>query len=73
MAIAILLRIVGVDGACGSSPNYKWVNAQESVTQNAKKHRIGVICVEKGRSQKFVDYSQEMGWEILDMFGFMVK
>ena len=38
-----------------------------------KKHRIGVICVEKGRSQKFVDSSQEIGWEILDMFGFMVK
>jgi len=45
----------------------------EDISKNAKKHRIGVICVEKGRSQKFVDYSQEMGWEILDMFGFIVK
>ena len=45
----------------------------ENISQNAKKHRIGVICVEKGRRQKFVDYSQHMGWEILDVFGFIDK
>jgi len=43
----------------------------ENISKKVKKHSIGVICVEKGRSQKYVDYSPDMGWDILDIFGLM--
>jgi len=41
----------------------------ENIKKLVKKHEIGVVCVEKGRSQKYVDYSQEMAWDILDVYG----
>ena len=33
-----------------------------------KKHQIGVVCVEKGRSQKYVDYSMNMSDKVLCTF-----
>jgi len=41
----------------------------ENIRKLVKKHKIGVVCVEKGRSQKYVDYSQDMSFEILDVYG----
>ena len=40
----------------------------ENINRLVKKHRIGVVCVEKGRSQKFVYYSPDMYWDILEKF-----
>ena len=40
----------------------------ENISRIVKKNGIGVVCVEKGRSQKFVDYSPDMYYYILDMF-----
>ena len=44
----------------------------ENIRKLVKKHEIGVVCVEKGRSQKYVDYSMDMGFEILDVYGLLV-
>ena len=44
-------------------------NVKTSISKKVKKHGIGVICVEKGRSQKYVDYSQDMAFDILDVYG----
>ena len=41
----------------------------ENIRKLVKKHEIGVVCVEKGRSQKYVDYSQDMAFDILDVYG----
>jgi len=41
----------------------------ENIRNLVKKHEIGVVCVEKGRSQKYVDYSQDMAFDILDVYG----
>jgi len=41
----------------------------ENIRNLVKKHEIGVVCVEKGRSQKYVDYSQDMSFDILDVYG----
>ena len=40
----------------------------ENISRLVKKHRIGVVCVEKGRSQKFVNYSPDMSWDIKEKF-----
>ena len=40
----------------------------ENISRLVKKHKIGVVCVEKGRSQKFVYYSPDMYWDILEKF-----
>ena len=41
----------------------------ENIRKLVKKHEIGVVCVEKGRSHKYVDYSQDMAFGILDVYG----
>jgi len=41
----------------------------ENIRKLVKKHEIGVVCVEKGRSHKYVDYSQDMAFDILDVYG----
>jgi len=41
----------------------------ENIRKLVKKHEIGVVCVEKGRSHKYVDYSQDMAFDILDIYG----
>ena len=43
----------------------------ENISKLVRKHKIGVACVEKGRSQKYVDYSPDMGWDILDIYGLL--
>jgi len=40
----------------------------ENISRLVKKHEIGVICIEKGRSHKYVDYSTDMGFDILEIF-----
>ena len=40
----------------------------ENISRLVKKHKIGVICIEKGRSHKYVDYSTDMGYDILEIF-----
>lgn len=40
----------------------------ENIRKLVKKHEIGVVCVEKGRSQKYVDYSMNMGDKVLCTF-----
>lgn len=40
----------------------------ENISRLVKKHKIGVICIEKGRSHKYVDYSTYMGFDILEIF-----
>jgi len=44
----------------------------ENIRKLVKKHEIGVVCVEKGRSQKYVDYSMDMAFDILDVYGLLV-
>ena len=41
----------------------------ENIRKLVKNHEIGVVCVEKGRSHKYVDYSQDMAFDILDVYG----
>lgn len=40
----------------------------ENISRMMKKHQIGVVCVEKGRSQKYVDYSMTMSDKVLCTF-----
>ena len=40
----------------------------ENISRLVKKHKIGVICIEKGRSHKYVDYSTDMGYDIPENF-----
>ena len=40
----------------------------ENISRMMKKHQIGVVCVEKGRSQKYVDYSMNMSDKVLCTF-----
>ena len=41
----------------------------ENIMKIVKTHQIGVVCVEKGRSHKYVHYSQDMAFDILDVYG----
>ena len=41
----------------------------ENITKIVKNYQIGVVCVEKGRSHKYVHYSQDMAFDILDVYG----
>ena len=40
----------------------------ENISRMVKEYQIGVVCVEKGRSQKYVDYSMNMGDKVLCTF-----
>ncbi len=41
----------------------------EDISKKVKKYHNGVICVEKGRSQHYIPYSQNVSFEILENFG----
>jgi hypothetical protein len=43
----------------------------ENISRMVKKHNIGVVCVEKGRSQKYADYSMDMYWDIMSIYGLL--
>lgn len=40
----------------------------ENISKIVKKYKIGVVCVEKGRSQKYIDYSMNMSDKVLCTF-----
>jgi len=43
----------------------------ENISRMVKKYNIGVVCVEKGRSQKYADYSMDMYWDIMSIYGLL--
>ena len=41
----------------------------ENISKLVREKQIGVVCVEKGKGQKYVDYSTNMEYDILDVYG----
>ena len=41
----------------------------ENISKYVKRHKAGIICVEKGKSPEFIDYSPDMGYDVIDYFG----